>query len=438
MQFKSFLLAALAAGSAMAHITMKDPPPLRHHLNPYTTDVDYDILDPISTSEYPCKNRTNLIGTPQGQAVKTYAPGEQASMTFEGKATHNGGSCQISLSYDKGKTFTVIKSFIGNCPVIDKLFNFQIPADAPEGSDVLLAWNWLNKTGNREFYMSCAVVNIKGSGGRESFPMANSTNPVSNKTEIRASSILFADRPQVFVANLGGEFCTLERVDIVYPNPGPDVENAATDPGPPTYCASGAKVEGTEGQGAGSGASSASSGSSSVTSTRSGGDAQSSTTATLSTSAVSMNIPSPSTSITSSKPASSTTTSSSSTTVKSTSSTAILTIIPTTKSTSSSGTDVTGTATTISSHTSNSTTTTATVATPPINSGAAEAQKGPCDHEGAWNCIDGGSRFQRCAAGKWSVPIRVALGTECRPGMNGTLNMGYARDRVHRAEDFGH
>lgn len=35
-------------------------------------------------------------------------------MSLQGTAIHNGGSCQISLSYDNGKTFRVIKSFIGN------------------------------------------------------------------------------------------------------------------------------------------------------------------------------------------------------------------------------------------------------------------------------------------------------------------------------------
>lgn len=259
MQFNIGLMAILAAGSAMAHMNMNDPAPLSYKGNPNTAEanIDYSITSPITAAQYPCKNTLDLMGTADGAAVTTYSPGQSATMSVEGGAFHNGGSCQLSLSYDKGSSFTVIKSFIGGCPTSSGgTFSFTIPEDAPEGDDVVFAWTWVNKTGNREFYMSCAVVNIK-SGGAKRAIVANEKRAVA-----------FADRPQVFQANLGGEYCTKEGVDTVFPEPGPDVEtspDAAT--GPAILCATGEDApegdtsggDSGSGSGSGSGASSSAS-----------------------------------------------------------------------------------------------------------------------------------------------------------------------------------
>lgn len=59
-----------------------------------------------------------------------------------GSSTHGGGSCQIALSDDKGSSFAVIKSYIGDYvradPLGDQIFGFTIPDDTPTG-DVLLS-----------------------------------------------------------------------------------------------------------------------------------------------------------------------------------------------------------------------------------------------------------------------------------------------------------
>ncbi|KAI0192222.1 putative extracellular protein, partial [Xylaria flabelliformis] len=215
MLFKTGLMAILAAGSAMAHMNMNNPPPLGYKGNPNTQEAnkDYSITSPITAAQYPCKNTLKLLGTSDATPVATYSPGQQTSMTVEGGAPHNGGSCQLSLSYDKGTSFTVIKSFHGGCPLSSgQKFDFTIPSDAPEGDDVVFAWTWVNKTGNREFYMSCAIVNIKAGGGKRAIP--------SNE---KRAAVAFADRPQVFQANLGGKYCTAEGVDTQFPDPGPDV-----------------------------------------------------------------------------------------------------------------------------------------------------------------------------------------------------------------------
>ncbi|KAI0395653.1 hypothetical protein F5Y17DRAFT_182561 [Xylariaceae sp. FL0594] len=236
MQFKAGLLALMAAGSAMAHIAMKDPPPLSSKDNPNTQEqnVDYSLTNPLEgAGEFPCKNKLSLLGTPDGAPVKTYSPGEQASITLQGSAIHHGGSCQISLSYDKGKSFKVVKSLIGNCPTPGGgTFEFTIPEDAPTAKDVILAWTWVNKTGNREFYMSCAVVNIQSGGG--------------SKRSVDKRGVSWSQRPEMFTANIGGKYCTQEGVDTVYPDPGPDVENNAADPGPPILCGGGGDAAGSK------------------------------------------------------------------------------------------------------------------------------------------------------------------------------------------------
>jgi hypothetical protein len=156
----SFLTTALVAllGSSQlvsAHMDMLYPPPLKSKFNPFAkaaNDIDSDMTSPLSASgsNYPCKGYQSLLGTPEGASVATFAPGNKYNLTIEGGAFHDGGSCQASLSYDKGKTFTVIQSWVGECPTsTGGSWDFTIPADAPTGKDVLLAWTWFNEVGNR-------------------------------------------------------------------------------------------------------------------------------------------------------------------------------------------------------------------------------------------------------------------------------------------------
>lgn len=62
---------------------------------------------------------------------------------FEGSATHAGGSCQASLSYDRGATWKVMTSYIGGCvgiqPGGSQSFSFTVPSDAP-GGEALFGW----------------------------------------------------------------------------------------------------------------------------------------------------------------------------------------------------------------------------------------------------------------------------------------------------------
>lgn len=139
-------------------------------------------------------------------------------MKFSSGADHNGGSCQVALSYDGQKTFYVIHSFVGGCPVSGESISYTVPADAPEG-EATLAWVWHNKIGNREVYSNCIGATVeKGSGGS-------------------TPAVAFNDRPDLFVANLGNGCEVPQGTVAIYPNPGPDV-TGSTDGDAITGCQS--------------------------------------------------------------------------------------------------------------------------------------------------------------------------------------------------------
>lgn len=206
-------VALLLSSVCSAHMEMSWPPPFRSKYNPYTTSVDYDMTSPLSASgsNYPCKGYQSLLDTPQGKSVVTWQPGQTYNMTIVGGATHGGGSCQASLSYDRGASWTAIHSFVGGCPLKSD-WQFTLPNDTPAGDNVLFAWSWFNKIGNREMYMNCAHVTIAGGG---LLAKRSPTDP-------------FAGRPAMFAANVGSGCGTAEGCDLKFPKPGPDVDEASS------------------------------------------------------------------------------------------------------------------------------------------------------------------------------------------------------------------
>ncbi|KAF2834616.1 lytic polysaccharide monooxygenase, partial [Patellaria atrata CBS 101060] len=213
-RLKSFLCTLCVLLSISDHVTghvqMSNPMPLRSPLD--TQDMggvkDYDMTSPLRAdgSNFPCKGYhldSPLRTTARYQAGSTY------TAQFLGGATHDGGSCQLSLSYDGGKTFKVIKSVVGGCPLAGS-YPFTVPSYAPAGI-ALFAWTWMNKVGNREFYMDCAAVQIVGQ------------NSAGRRLAKRAQSM--DDLPNIWVANLRGiNTCsTFEGLNPVFPHPGDDV-----------------------------------------------------------------------------------------------------------------------------------------------------------------------------------------------------------------------
>lgn len=183
---------------------MSSPYPLQSPLDPQTpvAKKDYNYAAPLNPdgSNFPCKG---YQGDTPIRTTATYRAGSNYTMTLSGSAIHIGGSCQLSLSYDNGATFKVIKSMIGGCP-ISKAYDFTIPSFAPIGT-ALFAWTWLNYEGNREFYMNCAEVEINADGP-------------SDQSKMDAL-------PDIWVANLQriNDCTTKEASNPVFPDPGPDV-----------------------------------------------------------------------------------------------------------------------------------------------------------------------------------------------------------------------
>ncbi|KAK8039534.1 hypothetical protein PG993_007945 [Apiospora rasikravindrae] len=206
------LAVALAAETVLGHMNMADPPPLR----------------PNTAATFPCKGAIPDFDDPvAGAPVATWYPGEQHTVQIVGGASHNGGSCQLSLSYDKGQTFTVVFSKIGACPT-DPNIPFTLPAETPSADKVLFSWSWINHTGNREFYNNCAVLTIGAAK--------------KNKKRAAAPAVAFKDRPPMLVANIyhvAGAACVKEGVDALYPEPGPDFVNVSSSAALPDDCVSG-------------------------------------------------------------------------------------------------------------------------------------------------------------------------------------------------------
>lgn len=218
----TLLLALL--GTTSAHMEVQFPPPFNSKYNPNTpsAQIDYNMVAPLKAdgSDFPCKGYQSVLGTAAGASSASFAIGAKANMTITGGANHGGGSCQISLSTDGAKTFTVIQSIVGNCPTSGTSnLDFTIPSDVPAG-DAVMAWTWHNQIGNREMYMNCAAVTLTGG---------------STKRKNRRAAA-YSSRPGIYVANVGaagGGCTTQENFDVNYPSPGPDVVDQSQKPQTP-------------------------------------------------------------------------------------------------------------------------------------------------------------------------------------------------------------
>ncbi|GAA5965040.1 hypothetical protein JCM21900_006220 [Sporobolomyces salmonicolor] len=199
-------LAALGAGLAQAHMQLQYPPPINSKYDPQTpeADIDYSMTSPLlpNGSNYPCKGYNTPEAYSTLKPVATLKAGTDFEIEFApGGANHGGGSCQFSISYDQGKTFAVIHSIIGGCP-LELNYSVPIPSNLPSATSATFAWTWFNEIGNREEYMNCAIVDIEG----------------SNDTSFTG--------PGLYRANTlpDGTCITIQNVDVVFPNPGPSVD----------------------------------------------------------------------------------------------------------------------------------------------------------------------------------------------------------------------
>ncbi|KAF1363706.1 hypothetical protein EJ07DRAFT_102266 [Lizonia empirigonia] len=206
---KATTLLALAA-SASAHMILEYPVP-----------YGKDTLNssPLAPGDYPCKQRSGVYDVTE---MNQWNAGETKTISFIGSAVHGGGSCQFSMATDTEPTestqWKVIHSVVGGCPsnVTGNLeenaaghgaatFPVTMPESMPDGR-YTFAWSWLNKVGNREFYMNCAPVQVGQTGATAS--------------DANVASAL-GSLPDMFVANLPDTSCaTTQGEDFNYPDPG--------------------------------------------------------------------------------------------------------------------------------------------------------------------------------------------------------------------------
>lgn len=378
MHFSTNVLAGicLANSLASAHMLLSVPLPF--------AGVISSPLEPDG-SNYPCQLK-------YGQVQRTaMALGSTQPLAFTGGATHGGGSCQISITYDLEPTanshFRVIHSIEGGCPQEGShstnfgtaagapgpsQYTFTIPDYLPPG-DATLAWTWFNRIGNREMYMNCAPITIGGGVAKR------------DARAMRRSQAAFDKLPEIFKANIGNGCATKEGIDYAFPDPGESVERLGTeDP---------VLVGGSCGQ--------SSSPAASVPAAVSVSVAVPSSTATVDPVKPNPGGPKPAVfaevdSDYTEKPKSTTT-----------SIPAVATnaaVVPAAGEKKPAAVETTS---------------------------ATGAMSGACTTEGTWNCLDGSS-FQRCSSGLWSAVQQLAAGMECKTGQSMDFGMS-AKATVKRS-----
>lgn len=226
---RSFLVTLVATSAAVsAHMQLQYPPrvyihravfrlprstidksfpaAIRSKYDPQTAEpnIDYSMSNPLLAdgSNYPCKGYNTPEAYASTQSVATLTAGSPFKISFAaGGATHLGGSCQFSVSYDQGKSFAVIYSVEGGCP-LSLTYSVPIPASLPSSPKATFAWTWVSRA-TREMYGNCAIVAINGDSSAKSFT-----------------------GPGLFRANTLSDGSCISPIDadVVYPNPGKYVE----------------------------------------------------------------------------------------------------------------------------------------------------------------------------------------------------------------------
>ncbi|CAK7562566.1 MAG: hypothetical protein SEPTF4163_000414 [Sporothrix epigloea] len=407
------LITLFFVHTVSAHMILASPIPFG---NPTTSPLNSD------GSNYPCQ----IVGTPatfyndssSTSSNNTMDIGATQTLSFHGSAIHAGGSCQLALTKDlqpsASTSWQVILSIEGGCPTTDdtgpSTYDYTIPSSIAPGKYVF-AWSWISKlSGAPEYYMNCAPVTITDDSSKRDATLKTHSD---NSTSPSSSSL-----PNLFVANLASiNSCkTTTSTDPVYPDPGPNVlkpSKMTTNFQPPT---------GTDCFPLGA------TNSSSSSTTDSGSASVSAPSGTLSSasSALTPAVSLPGTTfLTLTKSATyslSTIFSTNGTTVTSTGGipgTASRVIdSPATKATNS----AIVTLTTPLSHTSSSSATPHTAASTgsTASTGSDSGLTGVCTSEGSFNCV-GGTKFQQCASGVWTVLQAMPAGTTCQKGQSTTL-----------------
>ncbi|TVY90698.1 hypothetical protein LAWI1_G003471 [Lachnellula willkommii] len=396
------------------------------------------LINLATGGNFPCKQRAGVYDA-EG-ASNSMALGSTQPLKFVGGATHGGGSCQISITYDKqptkSSTFKVIHSIIGGCPIQGvagnngesatspdpSTYSFKVPSNLPTG-DATLAWTWFNKVGNREMYMNCAPVTITGASAKRDEEALEGRNVTQL---VQRDQAAFNALPDMFVANvfgLGVGCQTAQDTDTVFPNPGDSVESLGgstkSAAGPPISCsaaAAAAAASGGSGSGSATGASSAPAATTSAAVAGSSPAASAPVAGSSPVASVPAASSAPAGGVFAGQPGASSAGSAAPSVAPSASSAAGAAPSVAPSSASQAAPAASGAAASQASSAS------APASTGTTGSGSAMAANTACSPEGTWNCI-GGTQYQQCASGVWSAAQPVAGGTTCTAGQSASFGV---------------
>jgi hypothetical protein len=134
------------------HLKLNNPVP--YSKSTLQLDPLRNVAPGSDQSDFPCQSKR--IGGADPWVVdqeNELVAGQPQTMTFDGSASHGGGSCQLSVTLDRqptaDSTFKTIASWIGGCPIDDTdggthPWNYTIPSEVPNGK-ATLAWSWVSK-----------------------------------------------------------------------------------------------------------------------------------------------------------------------------------------------------------------------------------------------------------------------------------------------------
>ncbi|KIW68553.1 hypothetical protein PV04_04492 [Phialophora macrospora] len=402
-------VTAFLAVAVDAHMMMQSPVPYgKSSLNNSPLDA--------GGADFPCKQRPGVYDAEGASNVA--AIGEPQTLSFIGGATHGGGSCQVALSTDlqptKQSKWMVIKSIEGGCPdsfpgnmnddassTAAATFQYTIPEGIAPG-EYTVAWTWFNHIGNREMYMNCGPMTVTAAKKKRYAP--------APKVSKRQTSF-----PDIYVANIDNKQCqTPDNVDLIFPNPGADVQIAGNGPYATPTCDIGNNGNNAAQQPTGS----APAGSAAATGGYSGGAGGAPAPTEAPGSAPGF-AGGNNGQYTAGSPSAGNFASGANSVIP-TSAVADQTFTPATPIAPGNNAVPTGTAAGSADGSSSDST------------GSVGQLTGPCSNEGDWNCIDGSS-FQRCASGSWSATIPLR-GMKCTPGETGTNNFAMTPAKAKRFE----
>ena len=171
----------LCLNTINSHISMINPPSRRNQASSYYVSqglVNYNLRSPLNVSPdfftFPCK------GFPIGPSMTTFN-GNKITVTLEGTAIHGGGHCQFGISYDNSN-FIVLYTVLNSCLLDSMTYSFDLPDNAP-GGKMTVFWTWVNRVGNREYYMECTDVTV------------NNDNSPTKFAELKGTELLIVNLP---------------------------------------------------------------------------------------------------------------------------------------------------------------------------------------------------------------------------------------------------